>query len=609
MSSKLYSKLFTSPETLKVLQPDRFVRVFGADLRSLALLRICIGLLLLVDVIDSSRNVLAFYSDFGVLPRKVLLENLSSRWLVSLHLLNGTWQVQLILLMGAGVAALALCAGYRTQVATFVTWMLFFSLNTRNPLVIQAGDIQLRMILFWGLFLPWGERFSVDRLCSDQSSTRATTTVSMGTLGYLAQIISIYLFGAILKSGPEWRVDGSAVYYALSIDQFATPLAHFLLQFPSLLKLLTFAVYGFEWIAPIALLLPFFVGPFRTAIIAGLILMHISFGACLAIGLFTWIGALSPLGLLPTWFWEKVNQWRDTKPVAKVELHYDHKCMVCRLTVGFVSVILFGNKLRTVPVETTNPLRVERSANESPLLIDDTGNRYNGYAAFIRLVEESRLLRYMTPLLRLSWIEFVLKMTYGAVNHMTLSAHLARGCAHDDGTRRWSSKLSEVIAGMALVYVLLWNLTTLPGRHLTLSERYRLPGEMFGLEQSWEMFAPFPLKDDGWYVIPGRLSNGSTVDLFRDGGEVTWAKPVLVAQTYQDYRWRKYMMNLLLPPNHKYQRNYAEYLCRDWNARHGAAERLEELQLIFVLERTLPNYEYSTPMKVSMMNFPCPTPK
>ena len=35
------------------------------------------------------------------------------------------------------------------------------------------------------------------------------------------------------------------------------------------------------------------------------------------------------------------------------------------------------------------------------------------------------------------------------------------------------------------------------------------------------MFAPYPLKDDGWYVMPGVLFSGDEVDLW-GGGSPVW---------------------------------------------------------------------------------------
>jgi hypothetical protein len=81
------------------------------------------------------------------------------------------------------------------------------------------------------------------------------------------------------------------------------------------------------------------------------------------------------------------------------------------------------------------------------------------------------------------------------------------------------------------------------------------------------MFAPYPLRDDGWYVIPGVLQSGKEVDVFRGGAPVSFAKPsaAAIAAQYKDERWRKYLMNLYLAVNSDYRLYYGQYLCRKWN--------------------------------------------
>ena len=67
-------------------------------------------------------------------------------------------------------------------------------------------------------------------------------TLTFATFSYLLQTAFVYIFSAMLKSGKEWIPEGTAIYYALSLDQFTTAFGYFLYQFPLLLKILTFAV-------------------------------------------------------------------------------------------------------------------------------------------------------------------------------------------------------------------------------------------------------------------------------------------------------------------------------------------------------------------------------
>lgn len=284
---------------------SRLEEIFGADLRSLAALRIGTALLVIVDLVLRATDLTAHYTDWGILPRAVLLEKATNvSPLFSIHLISGSWQGQAVLFLLAGLFAAALLLGYRTRGATIASWFFLISLQTRNPLILQASDSLLRMILFWGMFLPWGARYSLD--CATHSPQKLPKRVlSLGTFAYFMQVALVYGFTALLKSGPEWRTEGSAIYYALSIDQFATPLGHFLLQFPALLKFLTHAVFGLEAVGPFLLFSPVFTAPLRTVTVFAFCLMQLGIGFNMELGLFPWVSVVALLGFLPSWVWDK----------------------------------------------------------------------------------------------------------------------------------------------------------------------------------------------------------------------------------------------------------------------------------------------------------------
>ena len=79
--------------------------LFETDLRSLAVLRLGIGLLLLHDLVQRSGDLVAHYTNFGVLPRTAMIQNTYSRWVVSIHLMSGTWEVEAILFVTVALFA------------------------------------------------------------------------------------------------------------------------------------------------------------------------------------------------------------------------------------------------------------------------------------------------------------------------------------------------------------------------------------------------------------------------------------------------------------------------------------------------------------------------
>ena len=188
----------------------------GADLRSLACFRIALAAVTLADLVERATDMTAFYTDAGVLPRWRLLENFAFSHFICLHNVSGLFWVQVLLFAFHACCSLSMLVGYRTGTSSFLSWLLLISLQSRNHLVLHGGDVTLRCLMFWCLFLPIGERFSVDS-CLRGWGTRAGSSgvvVTPGTVGLFLQVCVIYWSTAYLKSGPEWH-NGTAVYYAL----------------------------------------------------------------------------------------------------------------------------------------------------------------------------------------------------------------------------------------------------------------------------------------------------------------------------------------------------------------------------------------------------------
>jgi hypothetical protein len=118
-----------------------------------------------------------------------------------------------------------------------------------------------------------------------------------------------------------------------------------------------------------------------------------------------------------------------------------------------------------------------------------------------------------------------------------------------------------------------------------------------------EYVCPSPAKGDGWYVIPGKLQNRRVVDVLDNGEPVHWAKPYLISATFKNDHWRK-LMEVMRKQTSLFP-HYAAYICRDWNRRNGGTEKLLELEIVFLLERTQPNYDYSPVEKITFLKHQC----
>lgn len=282
-------------------------KLYTVDLRSIALMRIAVALVLLTDLAIRATDIEVFYTDAGALPRSVLYQWCYNPWFTSIHTLSGSYQLQVGLFIIAAIAALFLLVGWQTRIFTIISWFMLMSLQNRNPLIGQGGDDLLRMALFWAIFLPWGRFYSID---SRKKPVPADTRYSgAACLGYMAQVAAVYIFSALLKTSAEWHSEGTALYYALSLDQILMPGGKLIYYHPRLLMFLTHLTLYFEISVPIFIFLPVWNDASRTFVFMGLIAMHIGISLCLFVGLFFLIGMATAIGLIPTAAMDRIENF------------------------------------------------------------------------------------------------------------------------------------------------------------------------------------------------------------------------------------------------------------------------------------------------------------
>lgn len=283
----------------------RVSRYYALDLRALSLLRIGIALIVIADLIIRASDLKAHYTDEGIWQTKFIYTFGWKQGFWSFHALSGSTSFELMLFALHGLFALSLLLGYKTKWSTVLVWLFTVSLHNRNVFILQAGDDVLRLILFWGIFLPWNACYSIDTK-RNQVNTKQNT---IANLAYLLLLASVYFFTAILKTSPEWRSEGTAVYYALSLEQLRLPVGDWLYQFPNVLKILTHLVFYIELLLPFLILFPSKKGYLRLTAFLLILVLHIGIGFTLYVGLFFVISMVSALGLLPKFVLDKVEKF------------------------------------------------------------------------------------------------------------------------------------------------------------------------------------------------------------------------------------------------------------------------------------------------------------
>ena len=321
--------------------------LFGVDLRSLALLRIGLGTSVFADTCVRAFDLVGLYTDRGVFPRELVLATqgpgiyLSAHYWASVHpLLEGA------LFVLAGVAALALMVGWRTRSATILCWYLVASIQLRQPLVYIGGDSILRMLLFWGMFLPLAARFSLDASRGDVNRG-PDRFVSGATIALLLQVCLIYWMTGLRKDGPLWWT-GQAVFYTLHQEAWVTQFGESLRDYPAVLETLTYATLGLELFGPFLAFLPIYTSTFRFVTVIIFAAFHIGLALMLNIGLFPLFSIVAWLPFIPTEFWRRAG-WPDNSiPAAASDWRTRLSSAAALMCLVYV-VALLAQRARVIP--------------------------------------------------------------------------------------------------------------------------------------------------------------------------------------------------------------------------------------------------------------------
>src|SRR6187455_2570182 len=129
-------------------------RYFCADARVLAVGRVVLAIVLLLDLGRRARGLEYWYTNQGLLPNHTVLWKPPFEYTFSLFFTASR--------PGEAVVGFALCAGaylmllvgLRTKVAQILSLVAVLSLHGRNEFIQNGGDAVLGELTLWTCFLP-----------------------------------------------------------------------------------------------------------------------------------------------------------------------------------------------------------------------------------------------------------------------------------------------------------------------------------------------------------------------------------------------------------------------------------------------------------------------
>ena len=328
-------------------------RAIGIDTRALAAFRMLTGLLIVGDVISRARNFSFYYTDDGVLSAS-LTQRLTSDGAFSVFYYTTDPTVMAGIFVVTALVGVVLTLGYQTRVMTVVAFLLVISFDHQNPLVTSYADVLFRLLLFWAIFLPLGERWSIDALLAATESSEDETgarsgdesgehvdergehvderdrasaesgprrmVVGLASAAILTQMITMYVVNGIHKARSDMWGTTDVAPLVLGIDEMTFLLGDFMRQFPTLLG------YGgvlWYYMMLTAWALVLLRGKARIAFVALFVGGHMSFAVTVRIGAFAYVALAGLLLFLPPPFWDVVETrgrqiWRSLAARASV---------------------------------------------------------------------------------------------------------------------------------------------------------------------------------------------------------------------------------------------------------------------------------------------------
>jgi hypothetical protein len=121
------------------------------------------------------------------------------------------------------------------------------------------------------------------------------------------------------------------------------------------------------------------------------------------------------------------------------------------------------------------------------------------------------------------------------------------------------------------------------------------------LNQQWNMFAPNPMKNDGWFIVKAQTETGEVLDLLNLKSDYSEERPRFMADRFQDSQWRKFLFSLREKNNEYFRGRFLRYLCLKYET-----YKIKDAELILMQERT-PAIEKEAPeiKKISLWVFNC----
>ncbi|WP_408096412.1 DCC1-like thiol-disulfide oxidoreductase family protein [Peredibacter sp. HCB2-198] len=567
-------------------------KTFSFDDRSLALYRVLIGFIIMADVIYRLPDLTNFYTDIGLVPRALFMNEMGMPWSFSFHFANGSFAFAVIMFTINFIFGLMVFCGYKSNWGMLGAYIMNVSVHNRNWLVNNGGDDVLRAILFLSICLPLSRCFSVDAAMRKEDK-KTTEFNSFWVLAFFFQVFAIYYVSYILKDHPIWRKEWTAIFYSSRLDIFATPIGIWMRNFPILGKISTAFTIYLEWLGPLLLLGAWLFGKrwwiVRTLIVVLFWGLHVGIFFTMTIGLFPFICIAMWSIFLPGPLWDRLAQIFRNREYDKLTMYYDGECGFCQKGARLIrEFVLF----RSVPIKVaqeTPAIYSDMQKHHSWVIVNEKGERFFQYNAWIQIIKHSPFFYWSAGFFASKPVSSIGQGIYVWISHHRPFMGKATQFLEYKTEKKeiiFLKWLREAAGAFILIMLVMWNLTTIKKWNIK-APFWQDATRWIHLYQEWNMFAPYPKMDNVWVEIPGTLSDGTEMDVLTGNKDIYSIRDKEFYRAIPNEHWRKFYLNL--SDRTDYARYYGGFLCRKWNDRKIRFKKNTTLRKFEIIVFSQPN--------------------
>lgn len=515
------------------------------DLRSLALLRAGLGIVLFCNAIGRLLQAGALYTDAGLLPRDLAVGAIEAGR-ISVHLASGGLLFALLLsALQAGAAAL-LALGWRSRASGLALWLLMVSAIARHPAMLDASEAFALALLSFGLLLPWNARWSVDAaFASTRPGPVHLSWAGIALLVYVCLLPIALLLWADAPGGlSAW---------------LSAPAAHapgrWLLHAAALIGPLNVALHIAGW-----LILPLALAPWsrpyarRAALVLAMLL---GAGALLSLcpATLAVLTLLATALLIDGALWDRLS---GDASLPELRIHPD------RDVAGAVGFALLAREFLCLPrtqviAAQDNPRAARLLTNGVWLVVIDRNEE-----AYLDATAVATLLRrtpWLRPLRR--FLGGGLASAFGALLLRLRSLARCGLCvgASPTDTARFSSAPVTVTAGLLFVFATLVQLGAAGALPSLITSGARAVLRPFALDRAWIDLLPAAEPGMRWIAVPGEKLDGGEVDALSSRLSPPDYAPSSSSH-FEGERGRRYERVLAQPASTFERTAFARFLCQ-----------------------------------------------